>query len=170
MSTQLQVFRAKPNPIGKDKTSGGIPKPEQLLGEWVDIRNIGTESLPFSRMELSHTLYGPRCEVTGRREAYWTGGGATSLEQGQIIRIHTGQKAHEALMNSVDRGDVPWRGFAERSNFVLNNQCGDVISIAWHDGRGNRYSDIASYRANQPEGAILTRVGHELVSGMSAGR
>jgi hypothetical protein len=170
MSTQLQVFRAKPNPIGNDKTTGGVPKPEQLLGEWVDINNIGTESVPFSRMELSHALYGSRCEVTGRREAYWTGSGASSLEPGRVIRIYTGQKAHESLMSPVDRGEVEWRAFAERSNFVLNNQCGDVISIAWHDGRGNRYSDTVSYRANQPEGAILTRVGTELVSGMSAGR
>ena len=170
MSTQLQVFRAKPNPIGKDKTSGGIPKPEQLLGEWVDFKNIGTESVPFSSMELSHALYGPRCEVTGRRESYWSGGGVNSLTPGEMLRIHTGQKAHESLMSPEDRGVVAARGFAERSNFVLNNQCGDVIAIAWHDGRGNRYSDTASYRANQPEGAILTRVGTELVSGMSAGR
>lgn len=168
MSNQLQVFRAKPNPIGKDKTSGGIPKPEQLLGEWVDVKNIGSESVGFSTMQLFHTMYGSRCEVTGRTENYWSGGSSSRLEPGQVVRVHTGRKADEALMTPEDRGTVPWRGFAERSNFVLNNVCGDVITIAWQDGRGNRYSDTASYKANQPEGAILTRVGNNLVAGMAA--
>jgi len=168
VTRHLQIFRAKPNPLGKDKTSGGIPKPEQLLGEWVDIKNIGSESIQFSTMQLFHTLYGSRCEATGRTESYWSGGSSSSLEPGQIVRVHTGRKADEALMTPVDRGTVAWRGFAERSNFVLNNVCGDVITMVWNDGRGNRYSDTASYKANQPEGAILTRVGNNLVAGMAA--
>ncbi len=163
MSIQLQVFRAKPNPIGKDKSTGGIPKPEQLLGEWVDIKNIGSESIRFSTMHLSHTLYGSRCEETGRTENYWSDSSSSSLEPEQILRVHTGRKADEALMSAEDRGTVAWRGFAERSNFVLNNACGDIITILWNDG-----SDTASYKANQPEGAILTRVGNNLVAGMAA--
>jgi hypothetical protein len=168
VSKQLQVFRAKPNPFGKDKTSGDIPKPEQLLGEWVDIRNVGDESIPFSKMQLFHTLYGNRCEETGRTQNYWSGGSDSTLEPGQILRIHTGRKSDEALMQSEDRGSVDWRGFANRSNFVLNNACGDVIKIAWRDAHGNDYSDTATYKPNVPEGAILVRVGHSLVTGIAA--
>jgi hypothetical protein len=48
----LQVYRAKPNPAGKDKTGSGIPKPEQLVAEWVDIENVGSESIRFQYSNL----------------------------------------------------------------------------------------------------------------------
>ena len=70
MSSYLQISRTKPNPIGKDKTSGGIPKPALLLGEWVDIKDIGTEPVRFSSMRLSHATYGRRFEETGT-ETHW---------------------------------------------------------------------------------------------------
>jgi hypothetical protein len=122
VSTQLHVFRAKPNPLGKDKTSGGIPKPEQLLGEWVEIRNIGTEAVRISSIQLSDHLYGNRCEDTGRSEVYWNDTVTdASLQAGQVLRVHTGRKSDEALMLQVDRGSVDWRSFANKGNFVLNN-------------------------------------------------
>ena len=167
MSTQLQIFRAKPNPFGKDKTIGGVAKPEQLLGEWVDIRNIGTESVRFSSMQLSHTLYTSRCEETGRTDVYWSPGGTESLAPGRQIRVYTGRRGDEAVMKPEDKAP-DWKGFAERSNFVLNNTCGDVIKVVWTDGAGNRWSDTAAYQPSPPEGAVLTRAGNMLVTSMAA--
>ncbi len=169
MSTLLQVFRAKPNPFGKDKTSGGVPKPEQLLGEWVDIKSIGTEGIRISTIELSDHLYHSDCQDTGKSQVYWHDTGTTgTLNAGQIIRVHTGKKSDEALMLDIDKGSVDWRSFANRGNFVLNNACGDVLTITWQDARGNRYSDAASYKPNVPEGAILVRSGQTLVTGIAA--
>nr|MDQ3919490.1 lamin tail domain-containing protein [Acidobacteriota bacterium] len=90
MSKLLQVYQAKPNPAGKDATGGGSAKPEQLLGEWVDIKNVGTEPVDLSKVELRHTLFGSRCEPTGRTEAYWSG--LSELRPGQAVRVHTGRR------------------------------------------------------------------------------
>lgn len=168
MSSLLQVYQAKPNPVGKDKTSGGIPKPEQLIAEWVDIKNVGTEPVRFSTIELHHTLFGDRCEATGRTERYWSGNGSESLKPGQVLRIYTGSKRYEHLLTTVDKGNVDWRGFAERDNFVLNNVCGDTIIVTWADANGNPYRDAASYGRNVPEGVILRRSGSYLLPVSSA--
>ncbi|HKU74256.1 MAG TPA: hypothetical protein VJR02_10070 [Pyrinomonadaceae bacterium] len=167
MSNQLQIIRAKPNPIGKDKTSGGVPKAEQLLGEWVDIKNIGTESVLFSSMKLSHTEYGSRCEETGQTETYWMPGGTQSLDPGRQVRVHTGRSADKSVMREEDRAP-DWEAFAGRSNFILNNRCGDGLKIIWKDGTGNLRSDTASYEPNPPEGVVLTRIGNLLVSTTAA--
>ena len=163
MSVSLQIFQSKPNPTGKDKTSSGVPKPEQLLGEWVDIRNTGTEPVSLSTVELHHTLFGDRCETTGRTEAYWRWDTTNELRPAQTIRVFTGRHRDQHLMNPADGGGVDWWGFANRDNFVLNNRCGDAITVPWRDSRGNSYRDTASYRPNSPEGATLRRSGDYLV-------
>src|SRR6476620_535239 len=165
MSTYLQIYRTKPNPIGKDKTRVGIPKPEQLLGEWVDIKNIGTEPVRFSSMRLSHATYGRRCEEIGT-ETYWAPDDTQALYPGGQVRVYTGRSADKTSMRPEDRAP-DWTSFAEHSNFVLNNDCGDVLTISWTDNSGNR-SDTASYRANPPEGVVLTRVSYLLVPSLAA--
>ncbi len=156
MSKLLQVFRAKPNPAGRDKVYGA-PRPEQLLGEWVDIRNTGTEAIPFSAISLSHTLFDNQCNNTGRAEIYWSGGGSNVLAVGQVVRVHTGNRLDAHLMNASDKLGCNWHGYADRSNFVLNNSCGDIITATWTDSFGTRQRDTVSYSRNQPEGAILER-------------
>ncbi len=163
MSTLL-VFRAKPNPTGKDKTPTGTPKPEQLLGEWVDIKNTGSESVRISSLRLYHATFYNNCQPTGREELYWVGGGDGLLRPNQVIRVHTGRSRDAAYMNPLDRGQVDHHAFAEKNNFVLNNRCGDKITIKWQDSQGNWHADSASYAPNPPEGAILTRVGNYLVA------
>lgn len=157
MSSILWIAQAKPNPAGKDKTSYGSPKPEQLLGEWVDIKNIGTEPVRFSAMKLLHTIFNDKCESTGRTEDYWSDNGTDSLLTGETLRVYTGMKKDEALMSPADRGTVKWRAFASKDRFVLNNKCGDDITVTWQDSNGKLWKDSASYRPNAPEGAILRR-------------
>lgn len=164
MSKLLQVFRAKPNPAGKDK-AGSYPKPEQLLGEWVDIKNVGTESVPFSTITLTHTLFNDNCQITGRTETYFRGSNSDSqsLAPGQVLRIHTGRKSDEARMKDDDKVDRDWWNFANSDHFKLNNKCGDTIVVTWKDTYGRDLQDAAEYDKNQPEGAVLVRSGTKLV-------
>jgi hypothetical protein len=85
------------------------------------------------------------------------------LAPGEILRVHTGSKTFESTLSAEDRGvDVRWSAYAERGNFVLNNVCGDVITVFWSDGAHKRWKDSAGYDMNPPEGAILYRVGNRL--------
>ncbi len=161
MSRILQITQAKPNPAGKDKASN-TPKPEQLLAEYVDTKNVGTEAVPFSTISLSNTLIDANCRNTNQTEVYWTGG-SDSLQPNKVIRIRTGNFKDKHLINPSDDIGNDWNSFANKDNFVLNNRCGDTITVAWINSLGSRQSDTASYDANQPEGAILRRSGDKLV-------
>ena len=169
MSKALQITQAKPNPFGKDKTSSGQSKPEQLLGEWVDVKNIGTEPIQFSSMTLNHTLFDSTCQTTNRTEKYWWGGDKQLLP-GQVIRIHTGNFKDKHLMAEADKVGVEWHGYADRDNFVLNNRCGDRIFVIWPDANGRTASDVTYYRPDPPEGAVLRRRGDVLEPISAAGR
>lgn len=164
MSLKLQVYRAKPNPAGKDRSAAG-PRPEQLVAEWVDIKNVGDAAVQFASMELHHTKYGRSCSEVHGTEAYWKGGGGNqALGPGQILRVHTGSKDYEQTLSAEDRGpDVSWTGYAGRGNFVLNNDCGDTISIFWLSAYSQQLRDSASYAPRPPEGRILVRQGDRLV-------
>jgi hypothetical protein len=169
MSKALQIIQAKPNPLGKDKTGSGQSKPEQLLGEWVDVKNIGTESIQFSSMTFNHTLFDSRCQSTNRTEKYWSGG-PEQLLPGQVIRVHTGNISDKHLTAEADRAGVDWHGYANRDNFVLNNRCGDRIFVTWPDANGRAASDVTYYRPNPPEGAVLRRRGEVLEPVSAAAR
>ncbi len=157
MSSLLEVYRAKPNPAGKDRTRSG-PIPHQLAAEWVDIKNVGTQPVAFVSIEVHDTTFGHHCRIDGT-ECYWRGrNGADTLQPGQILRVHTGSKQYENTLSAEDRGtDVNWSGYAERGNFVLNNDCGDVITVIWADVAGKRWKDSAGYDPNPPEGVVLYR-------------
>src|SRR5262245_53250327 len=118
MSSNLQVYRVKPNPAGKDRTRSG-PVPEQLVAEWVDVKNVGNEPVGFATMELHDTTFAPGCRADGT-ECYWKTPQATgSLAPGEVLRVYTGSKRFEGTLSAQDRGsDVTWRAFAERGNFV----------------------------------------------------
>jgi hypothetical protein len=165
MSKELYISKAKPNPAGKDK-AGNSPKPEQLLGEWVDIKNIGTEPVPFSGMSLTHTLFDDRCNKTGRVRTYWTCSGDGVLPVGCILRVHTGNKSDESLMKNEDKLGRDWWTFANESN----NTCGDIVTTSWPNSLGARQTDTVSYDRNQPEGAVLVRSGNKLVLATGYGR
>jgi hypothetical protein len=165
----IQVFRAKPNPFGKDKTASGTPKPEQLLGEWVDLKNVGTSPVRLSSIQLYHTTFNSSCQPTGQPERYWSGSNSDTLKPGEVVRIHTGRRRDERLMAAEDKGAVQWRAFAERDNFVLNNRCGDKLVVTWLDSSGTR-RDEAAYDPKPPEGAVLVRAGNKLIQSVQASR
>lgn len=158
----LQITQAKPNPAGKDAIGSGAPTPEQLLGEWVDLKNIGADSVHFSTIQLRHSLFDERCHATGVTELYWQGGSADFLKPGQVLRIHAGQQMDGGAMAAEDQTGADWHGYTETDEFALNNVCGDKIIATWRDAFDHSFQDWVCYAPHPPEGAILTRSGNLL--------
>ncbi|MES3030951.1 MAG: hypothetical protein V4697_00900 [Patescibacteria group bacterium] len=166
MNNSLFIHRAKPNPLGKD-TAQHIPKPEQLLGEWVDLVNNSNAGINLGNYSLANLQFDSRCAPVGPPQIYWSGDAAITLGPGQIVRIHTGRAADWWVAHQEDKTGVHYHSCAERGSFVLNNRCGDTVSIWTKDRLGNWQNvDIASYDPNPPEGAILERSGSKLVVGV----
>ncbi len=164
MSWKIQITQAKPNPKGKDKTAYGIPIQEQLLGEWVDLKNVGDQGVAFSRIHLSNATFSGTCGLIKRSSIYWSGKSEDLLKPGGTVRVHTGKSAFSSSMNTEDKYGTNWHAYAEKGNFVLNNLCGDIIGVWWKDSNGEwQKEDEASYSPNPPEGQILKRSGSVLI-------
>ena len=164
MSWQIRIIRAKPNPAGKDKNYMGIPKKDQLLGEWADLQNTGDASVRLSTIHLCHTEFSPNCTPKENPTTYWSGKDTETLNVGQIVRVHTGESLYSSIMEFSDQIGVHLHAFAEKGSFVLNNKCGDIISVWWKNQQNEWCrEDIASYDPNPPEGRILKRVGAKLI-------
>lgn len=159
----LFIHSAKPNPLGKDAVRH-TARPEQLLGEWVVLRNNGNSTLSLANYHLANLEFDSRCVAKPKPVIYWWGDATKSLAPGETIRIHTGRAADWRFANPEDRQGVHYHSFAERDWFVLNNRCGDAISV-WTKDRNGEYQrvDGAAYDPNPPEGAALERVGEKLV-------
>lgn len=164
MSWQIQISRAKPNPQGKDRHRYGSPDAEQLLAEWVDIKNVGDTGVNLSTLNLAHLEFDEQCRPKAQPKIYWTGPSAGILHPGQVIRVHTGKSSASIYMRVEDRNGVDHHGYAESGNYILNNRCGDTLSVWWksNDNAWNK-DDEASYDPNPPEGAVLVRNGRKLV-------
>jgi hypothetical protein len=163
MARNLQIFRAKPNPLGKDKFGSGVPRPEQLLGEWIDLKNIGNEAVPFHGIKVYHVAFDSRCQVVEKTRLYYECWYGNSLEPGEIARLFTGRERDKHLMAEADKNGVNYYLFANKDNFVLNNRCGDNLLLTWSASFGSNASDSAGYAPNPPEGVVLQRRGHLLV-------
>ena len=156
----LRIYQAKPNPAGKGRKP---TQPELLLSEWVDIENNGIELITFSRIQLHHTLFNELCQTRGETEKFWSAEGNGLLKPGQILRVHSGRHQDKRLMSDEDQDDADWHAYAERADFVLNNQCGEIIVLTWQDDEEREYKDVASYAPHPPEDQILERVDNQLI-------
>lgn len=164
MSASLKIIAAKPNPVGKDRSSNG-PHARQLQGEWVDLRNDGIAAVALAHKKLSHQPYGPSCQPKGNCEIYWSGDNIT-LQPGQTVRIHTGRRTDAGQAEPQDASGTTYRSYAESANFVLNNDCGDTIGVWWTDAAGAWVTtgrDAANYAPRPVEGRVLQRHGNALV-------
>jgi hypothetical protein len=163
MSWVIKISKAKPNPVGKD-SSYGAQRQQQLLGEWVDLQNIGDESVALSRLYLAHTEFLTNCMPKDKPTIYWNGQSDQVLNPSQIVRVHTGKSAYSIYIKAVDSNGVHQHAFAESGNFVLNNDCGDIISLWWKDKNDEwQREDFSKYAPAPPEGRILVRQGEWLV-------
>jgi len=163
MSWKILICKAKPNPTGKDRVSG-YPREEQLLGEWVDLENTGDAPVSLSTLNLCHIEFSSQGIPDNEPKIYWTGKYGKVLNPGQLVRIHTGKSAYASYMAYTDKQGVHLHSFAEKGNFVLNNDYGDTISVWWKDNDGKWYKDdLADYDPNPPEGAVLKRYDDKLI-------
>jgi hypothetical protein len=164
MSWTIQIYRAKPNPAGKDraKTSGATP--EQLLAEWVDLKNIGDQSVTLSWLNLSNFHYDNNCKREDSPTIYWTGESTDVLGVGKIVRVHTGRASQSASMLAADRAGADLHVFANRGNFILNNKCGDVLGVWYKSTQDKSWlkDDGTYYDPNPGEGAVLVRTNAKL--------
>lgn len=158
MSWKIEIHRAKPNPTGKDK-AGNIPIASQLLGEWVDLKNTGDAPVALSTLHLANTEYNEHCVAKPNPVTYWNGEAGVSLQPGEVLRVHTGRKRDASLMAAEDKSGVHKHSYADKGSFVLNNRCGDNLSVWWKHGDTWNKDDSAGYSPNPPEGKILNRMG-----------
>lgn len=159
---KIIVYRAKPNPLGKDKFHN-FPLLHQLQGEWVDLYNNSGGRLNLSGVSLDHSAFGANCG--GRHNAaYWQDKEGLVLEPGEILRIHTGRAGDASHMAEEDRIGVHKHRWAEHGSFKLNNgACGDTLTIWCYNGSKHELIDQVSYAPYPPEGAVLIREGDKLV-------
>lgn len=158
--SKLQIWRAKPNPAGKDK-SNGKPSARQLNGEWAEIKNTSATEVDLTNLQLSHTLYDENGNPEPKPEVYWTAKKGLKLSGNEVLRVHTGHEADG--LDSDDSTGADVHAYAEHGNFKLNNKEGDHLYL-------NRATpDSAYYDPNVREGAVLTRVGEKLVDIQAGG-
>jgi hypothetical protein len=166
MSWKIEVHRAKPNPLGKDKNRNH-PIASQLLGEWVDLKNIGSRGVDLSQIHLANALFGQACAITKRYQIYWNDSTGLSLLPGEIVRVHTGRSADIGSMAAADFRGVHKHTYAESGVFVLNNACSDILSVWYKDTAGQwQKDDETSYDPRPGEGQILVRHGDKLIAGI----
>jgi hypothetical protein len=64
----------------------------------------------------------------------------------------------------LQSGNVDLHAYAGRENFILNNKCGDTVTVWWKTGDGKWIADDhASYDTNPQEGKVLRRSGSKLI-------
>jgi hypothetical protein len=143
---KIVITKIKPNPVGKDKVNGK-PLPKQLLGEWVEIQNVGDEVIATVR--LFHTTFDDECNK--KTEEYFSS--ITNIQIGESVRVHTGNRFDESLMAEEDRRGASRNQYVDQTNFRLNNKCGDTITAFIVGVNGSSVS--VSYEPNPIEGAIL---------------
>lgn len=152
----LRVVQAKPNPAGKDRLGSYAP-PQQVAAEWVDIKNAGGQAVGLQGIKLYHRAY-----TASAPQGEWAPvtdlSGAGTLLAGQILRVHSGGPIPVASLRPEDAAGAHWHYFTGR-NYVWNNAHPDQPGL-WN---GSAWIDLTSYAARPPEGAILVRVGNELV-------
>lgn len=164
----LLINRAKPNPFGRTRIGAETPTPESLLGEWVEVKNIGPDSIHFSTIQIRHLVFDPSCYATGESECCWQGGSDEYLKPHQTLRIHTGRESDAPRMPEPDRIETDWHGYGGWPDFLFNIQCGDRLIVTWRDSFERSFLDWAAYAPHPPEGAILIRSGNLLTAAGAA--
>lgn len=153
--SHLVTYQIKPNPLGKDRVNG-VATPAQLGAEWVDIKNCGDSSSPIDGIFLCHVAYSSPAD-SGKWVRIVTFNG--SLGAGQTMRIHSGSGPSDLLYaDDIAGADVH---LFTRQNFIWNNDRSDSSGLFIE----NMMSpfDVATYALPPREGAILVRVGNELL-------
>jgi len=156
--SSLSIWRAKPNPKGKDKDNEK-PISSQLNGEWIELKNNTASVISLGDMKVYHTKFDQNGNPEPTLQLYWTGKESLKLVANGVVRVHTGHAADEGAMALEDKSGADLHAFAEHGTFKLNNREGDYLYLY----SGQNLIDKAYYEKNVRDGAVLTRVGDKLV-------
>jgi hypothetical protein len=154
----LKTVRLKPNPAGKDRSRFGATA-AQLAAEWVDLKNVGNQSIDVTGVVNKHVAY-----AAGASQGHWETVLSFSkgvLAPGQVIRIHAGHDRGTAVIRPEDLAGADFHLFTGEDRYIWNNDKADCSSL-WIPGQNNPF-DSAWYAADPAEGAILVRSGNNLV-------
>lgn len=159
---RIQIIRAKPNPLGRDRLGRTVPS-SQLAGEWIDIKNVGTEVYGFKSIVLEHVAYPPGFPY-GQWERVIDLTPAGSLAVNQTLRVHSGGRIDLSLLHQVDIQGAELHIFTGKS-YVWNNDRSDTARLMFYPASPNLpfCVDQAGYTLAPREGAILQRRGNLLV-------
>jgi hypothetical protein len=158
----LQINKAKPNPAGKDKNRFGHATPAQLGGEWVDIRNSGSNPVTLDGLELWHLEY----PTTGEPKLALVCTLYATLGAFETLRVHSGVKVSLAELYSQDVNGAEWHQFTSENRYVWNNDRRDT-PVVWNRAK-NADVDRTYYDADPPEGVMLVRSGEKLIPPVGA--
>ena len=87
------------------------------------------------------------------------------LGPGELVRVHSARDRRLAVIRAEDRVGAHHHLFPGDDAFVWNNRQGDRPRLK--NDTTNQEIDQAWYGPNQPEGAVLVRVGDQLVVGQA---
>ena len=160
--SELQTFRLKPNPPGKDRSRYGA-EARQLSAEWVDLKSVGSLSAALTTLELYHLAYpGGGGQPTWEKVTGLQG----SLRAGEVVRIHSGREIPLAVLDAEDAHGADFHIFVGRDLYVWNNAQGDCSGL-WN-ASSKAWVDKTSYDPYPPEGVVLMRAGEKLVPAATA--
>jgi hypothetical protein len=157
MDMDLTIIRIKPNPSGKDRPAFGGPSPAQLAAEWVDFRNDSGRTLTLDGVALYHVVYPAGGNPSWSRIVGFQG----SLKPSEIVRVHSGRKRELTVIRQEDLAGAHHHVFTGDDAYVWNNRQGDRPRLL--NETTNKEIDQTWYAPKPPEGAVLVRVGEQLI-------
>jgi hypothetical protein len=160
----LRIVQAKPNPFGKAAAWAEGVRAEQVLSEWVDVKNIGVSPVQLATICLGHL---PISEQTtevllAQTRVYWQGEGSLVLNPNKVLRVFTGRRQDQMIV-ALEILGADLIEFADQPGFIFNPWGAEILVLTWQTWRNEIRMDKAYYRPHPPEGAVLRRVEEELV-------
>ena len=158
----LQIYRAKPNPDGRDRFGSTVPT-SQIAGEWVDLLNTGLQPFNLGGVALQHVAYPSPLTMGVWREVMLFPD--FSLGVSEILRVHSGRKVDLSVLYPEDQSGAEWHIFTGNNYYVWNNDRGDAarLVVSADDPQREVQLDKAEYISIPPEGVVLSRVGDLLI-------
>lgn len=152
----LLITKAKPNPLGKDRTGRIFTPAVQLAGEWVDFQNTTRTALNLNGTQMYHVAYLPNGTTEWQLIIELSG----TIQSGEIVRIHSGNPLALNQMNNIDAVGAHYHVFTGK-NYVWNNNKLDRPYL-WYKPT-KQPIDQTYYDAYPIEGKILQRINNKLV-------
>lgn len=157
----LKIFKAKPNPDGKDKFDGVSPVAKQrVAGEWVDIKNESLfEKINLDGLELCVADENHEAKLDWKIVFKFPVGGDFALGPEKTVRIHAGDMISQFALLPEDRDNADFHLYTQ-SGYFLHNKLEQHIGL-WCTVK-EKWIDRCHYEAYPPEGEILYRTDGKL--------